>query len=134
MAQPQTKAGPCLTFVTDPSDVTHKVHLVEDDACEAVFKSTTLTAKDFQAKIDEFIRDLVRIRLTEMGAAERAERELGRRIEVACKGVQGAIDKMVADEIERQVRARVQAYVATMPICFRLCDEKEAKDGHDQAH
>ena len=134
MAQTQSQSGPRLTFVTDPSDPTRKAQLVEDEGAEAAFNCTTLSVKDFHAKIDEFLRDLVRARLKAMGADERVEREIGRRVEVACKGVQGAIDKMVADEIERQVRARVQAYVATMPICFRLCDEKEAKDGQSEAH
>ena len=117
-----------VTFETcfDPVLQKRWVNAVDNEEGESVYRRTKIDAKTFLRLIDDHIRIHAVRTLEEHGASKRVERELERRIEVACKGVQGAIDKMVADEIERQVRARVQAYVATMPICFRLCDEKES--------
>lgn len=124
-----TDTGITFDVYANPSTGFVSANAVDDNEGKGVFLSKKIDAKTFLRIVDDHLRQYVEQVLNDQHATERINRELERRIEVACKGVQGVIDKNVADEIERQVRARVQAYVATMPISFRLCEGKEAKDG-----
>lgn len=124
-----TDQGITFDVYADPGTGFVSANAVDTNEGQEVFRRGKIDAKTFLRAVDEHLRQYVNQVLNDQDANERIRRELERRVEVACKGVQGAIDKMVADEIERQVRARVQAYVATMPISFRLCEGKGANGG-----
>lgn len=127
--QKHISEGVTFEAFIDPATGLAAAGAVDTREGEAVFRRSKVDAKTFLRLVDDHLREYVAQVLFDLKAKDRCERELDRRVEVACKNAQGSIEKLLADEIERQVRARVQAYVATMPIRFRLCDGKEAKDG-----
>jgi len=127
----EPEGGAELTFMVDPADPVDSVKAVDNDDFKRAVRSKVIDYKVFSEKVDQFIRELVVCQLETCSASSRIEREIERRVEVACKGSQGAIDRLVAVEIDRQVRAAVAEAVSrlTLDINVNGSTGKEAKDG-----
>tara|TARA_R110000868_G_scaffold276261_1_gene535930 strand:- start:404 stop:847 length:444 start_codon:yes stop_codon:yes gene_type:complete len=125
----EPEGGAEITFQQDPSDAFEPVKIVNDEGMKRMIHSKVMDYKTFSDKCDDVLRELVLSMLEMSDATARVEREIQRRVEVACKASQGSIDLLVKAEIERQVKAAAVMLVAevTFDISINGRGRREAE-------
>ena len=125
----EPEGGAEMTFKQDLSDTFEPVKILHDEGMERMIHSKVMDYKTFSDKCDEVVRELVVVMLEKSNALARVEREIERRVEIACKASQGSIDLLVSAEIERQVKAAAVMLVAevTFDISINGRGRREAQ-------
>lgn len=74
----------------------------------------------YKRMMEQALREQAEFLIAQENYNDKVRSSMERMVEIAVKAVQGRIDKLVADEVERLVKERVSALVQALPIAVEV--------------
>jgi len=112
---------------------THSAIILDTREGQIAFKKIKYDIPSVQRMVDQEMRKSVSELLAEMMFEERIKKELDRRIEIACKAMEGSISGALAIELQSRIKARAIQMVTELPLKVNIQLEGIEGDGHGNA-
>lgn len=116
-----------------PDGETHSAIILDTREGQIAFKKIKYDIPSVQKMVDQEMRKSVLELLGEMMFEERIKKELDRRIEIACKAMEGSISGALAIELQSLIKARAIQMVTELPVKVSVQIEGIGGDGHGDA-
>jgi DNA integrity scanning protein DisA with diadenylate cyclase activity len=124
-----------ITFEIHPlaDGETHSAIILDTREGQIAFKKIKFDIPSIQRMVDQEMRRCVLELLGEMMFEERIKKELDRRIEIACKAMEGSISGALAIELQSRIKARAIQMVTELPVKVSIQVDGIGGDGHGDA-
>lgn len=104
----------------DAPPLKFEVVMHNDPVAQHCIKSVLVDPKDVGAAIEQYLRGFVAERAVICGVEEKVKAQLDRKIDVVCKEVVQRLQSMYMTTLAEELRKRIIADVAKMPINIEI--------------